>query len=428
MKCYTDCLGNNSVVCPVPSATGSSSPEGDALGLGTKEENIQPADIQPQPITIGSEESSQPTGPSDGEDTEGMADPSGEVQPDQPLLSDSISVAMETPLNMTSQIEVKESSLNNVSHIRSEEAGHKEEGLLGEIDVVVGTSKEPAQLKVIGENSSEGVKRSSRGDIGEVESNGGGMIEGVESNGGGTIKGVELNSGGMIKGVEVNNGGMIKGVEVNSGGMIKGAELNSGGMIKGAEVNSGGMIKGAELNSGGMIKGAELNSGTMIAEVEHTGEGMTYSVPEIDRDHHEGLSLTSVDGTGLAKNKLEHPAPPGSSLPGSSLPGSTPVADQGTAKGLGDDKADYNGNSNVDGSHHSSSPTTITDGNGGHSGNLSDLNGSLTTGGGGKNQEKSVLIRLSNRVRDLEDNISLFSSYLDQLSTRWVCLLCMHYS
>ena len=38
-----------------------------------------------------------------------------------------------------------------------------------------------------------------------------------------------------------------------------------------------------------------------------------------------------------------------------------------------------------------------------------------------KNQEKSVLIRLSNRVRDLEDNMTLFSSYLDQLSTRY-CL------
>ena len=405
------------MVCPVHRATRSSSPEDDALVLGTKGENIQPATIQPQPITAGSEEPSQPTGPSDGEDTEGVAGPSGEVQPDQPILSDSLSVAMETPVSMTNQIEVKESSLNNIGPIRSEEAGHKEEGLLGEVNVVARPSKELAQLEVIKEMNS--------GQVGEgLEQNGGGVVGEVESNGGGMIKGAESNSGGMIKGADLNGEGTVEGVEINSGGMIKGVELNSGGMIKGAELNSGGMIKGAELNSGGMIKGAELNSGGMITEVEHTGEEMTYSVPEIDRGH-EGLSLTSVDGTGLAKNKLEHTA-----LPGSSLTEGTPVADQGTAKGLGDDKPDYNGNSNGDGSHHSSSSTTGTDGNGigNHSGNLSDSNGFLTTGGGAKNQEKSVLIRLSNRVRDLEDNISLFSSYLDQLSTRWVCQLCMRYS
>ena len=49
-----------------------------------------------------------------------------------------------------------------------------------------------------------------------------------------------------------------------------------------------------------------------------------------------------------------------------------------------------------------------------------DANSSSVVGGAGKSQqEKSVLIRLSNRVRDLEENMSLFTSYLDQLSTRW---------
>ena len=48
-----------------------------------------------------------------------------------------------------------------------------------------------------------------------------------------------------------------------------------------------------------------------------------------------------------------------------------------------------------------------------------DVNSSSASGGVGKSQqEKSVLIRLSNRVRDLEENMTLFTSYLDQLSTR----------
>lgn len=46
----------------------------------------------------------------------------------------------------------------------------------------------------------------------------------------------------------------------------------------------------------------------------------------------------------------------------------------------------------------------------------------LTNGNGagmltGQQKEKSVFLRLSNRIRDLEENISLFSSYLDQIST-----------
>ena len=46
----------------------------------------------------------------------------------------------------------------------------------------------------------------------------------------------------------------------------------------------------------------------------------------------------------------------------------------------------------------------------------------MTNGGGasmlaGQQKEKSVFLRLSNRIRDLEENMSLFSSYLDQIST-----------
>ena len=64
----------------------------------------------------------------------------------------------------------------------------------------------------------------------------------------------------------------------------------------------------------------------------------------------------------------------------------------------------------------SPSPSPGENGNG-------DTNSSSVGGSAGKSQqEKSVLIRLSNRVRDLEDNMSLFSSYLDQLSTRCVCV------
>ena len=39
-------------------------------------------------------------------------------------------------------------------------------------------------------------------------------------------------------------------------------------------------------------------------------------------------------------------------------------------------------------------------------------------GGGGQAREKSVFVRLSNRINFLEGNISLFTSYLDQISTR----------
>ena len=46
----------------------------------------------------------------------------------------------------------------------------------------------------------------------------------------------------------------------------------------------------------------------------------------------------------------------------------------------------------------------------------------MTNGSGagmltGQQKEKSVFLRLSNRIRDLEENMSLFSSYLDQIST-----------
>ena len=46
----------------------------------------------------------------------------------------------------------------------------------------------------------------------------------------------------------------------------------------------------------------------------------------------------------------------------------------------------------------------------------------LTNGNGagmlsGQQKEKSVFLRLSNRIRDLEENMSLFSSYLDEIST-----------
>ena len=58
-------------------------------------------------------------------------------------------------------------------------------------------------------------------------------------------------------------------------------------------------------------------------------------------------------------------------------------------------------------------------------GELSDretLQETLTNGNGagglsGQPKEKSVFLRLSNRIRDLEENMSLFSSYLDEIST-----------
>ena len=81
---------------------------------------------------------------------------------------------------------------------------------------------------------------------------------------------------------------------------------------------------------------------------------------------------------------------------------------------------------NVDGDH----------GNGGNHGDVGDdirsndtdethdntHDEGMTNGNGagvlsGQQKEKSVFLRLSNRIRDLEENMSLFSSYLDQIST-----------
>ena len=64
-------------------------------------------------------------------------------------------------------------------------------------------------------------------------------------------------------------------------------------------------------------------------------------------------------------------------------------------------------------------------GGGGEGGDLAEREGAhetLTNGNGagglsGQPKEKSVFLRLSNRIRDLEENMSLFSSYLDQIST-----------
>ena len=48
---------------------------------------------------------------------------------------------------------------------------------------------------------------------------------------------------------------------------------------------------------------------------------------------------------------------------------------------------------------------------------LSDNGNGAVVLSGQQQKEKSVFLRLSNRIRDLEENMSLFSSYLDQIST-----------
>ena len=64
-------------------------------------------------------------------------------------------------------------------------------------------------------------------------------------------------------------------------------------------------------------------------------------------------------------------------------------------------------------------PGGAVNGNG-HSGIVANGNGLNLSSGLGSQQpkEKSVFVRLSNRIRDLEENMTLFSSYLDQISTR----------
>ena len=56
---------------------------------------------------------------------------------------------------------------------------------------------------------------------------------------------------------------------------------------------------------------------------------------------------------------------------------------------------------------------------GGHSGSgVGGAGGQVTSSG--RDREKSVFLRLSNQIQELEMNMSLFSSYLDQISTRLV--------
>ena len=52
--------------------------------------------------------------------------------------------------------------------------------------------------------------------------------------------------------------------------------------------------------------------------------------------------------------------------------------------------------------------------------NLPQGAGSGGQGGTVKDREKSVFLRLSNQIQELEANMSLLSSYLDQISTRLV--------
>lgn len=81
--------------------------------------------------------------------------------------------------------------------------------------------------------------------------------------------------------------------------------------------------------------------------------------------------------------------------------GSEVVQDNGAQSPEGEHAPDSNGSSGDPSSH----PPT--------------LNGTLPPGAQ-PTREKSVFLRLSNRIRDVEENMSLFSSYLDQISTRWV--------
>ena len=79
-------------------------------------------------------------------------------------------------------------------------------------------------------------------------------------------------------------------------------------------------------------------------------------------------------------------------------------------------------------------------GGGEMAGELSDTNqsngttGATPTGMGGgagtqhRGGEKSVFIRLSNRIQDLEVNVTLLSSYLDQISSRLVCKVLWFFS
>ncbi len=62
---------------------------------------------------------------------------------------------------------------------------------------------------------------------------------------------------------------------------------------------------------------------------------------------------------------------------------------------------------------------------GGHSSGGVGVGGSSAAGGqmsstGGRDREKSVFLRLSNQIQELEANMSLLSSYLEQISTRLV--------
>ena len=89
-----------------------------------------------------------------------------------------------------------------------------------------------------------------------------------------------------------------------------------------------------------------------------------------------------------------------------SLPTQPPGPEPGLPAGASLDQQNATGGSATNATHAKSSNETL----------LPPTNGSSIPAGQPK--EKSVFVRLSNRIRDLEVNMSLFSSYLDQLSSR----------
>jgi hypothetical protein len=317
------------------------------------------------------------------------------------VLSSDHRVAMETPLSSQMSITVNEKSLDGVeeSTLKVEEnsegggdSGDFDTDLYNN-DVVTGDERKDEEPKT-------GVK------------------------GGGAV----LVDGGMVQGVELNGGGMAQGVEHKQVGVAKGVELKGVDILQEVELSGGGVVKGAGLN-GDVDKRADhileeeaqatpvLPAKLVSSSVEDVQPSLSSLVTEVERGRPKEAFLSPVEPEKIST--LEESGSSSRSTTSSGHAGALESEEwtnmqlhSVTENGNGTHVRNENGNDmrNGNGSH-------IGNGNGNQSGNYSDLNGYLAMGGVGKNQEKSVLIRLSNRVRDLEDNISLFSSYLDQLST-----------
>lgn len=142
-------------------------------------------------------------------------------------------------------------------------------------------------------------------------------------------------------------------------------------------------------NGSSLVNAAEMEDAGINGNEQITEKQLNGMKSDEDGPHLGFQADRNGAGDGIPVHESLHNQPPDSEHPRASL-----------------DLQNVTGGSNSSGSHAKSSNETL----------LPPTNVSSIPAGQPK--EKSVFVRLSNRIRDLEVNMSLFSSYLDQLSSR----------